>query len=170
MSETRDRIRGVLLGLAAGDRNGGPIRMAVRLAESLSDRRQFDPEDILSRYLAWWRDGAFDTGPTTAAVLSLVDAGMDGIEAVKRVHNESGGMTAGCNPAHRCTPLAMAHFLPDDELAGCTLRESRLTHQHPLAGDVAAAVVVLCRALIRSKPWDEALLLARVGRLRQTIE
>ena len=62
MSETRDRIRGVLLGLAAGDRNGGPIRMAVRLAESLSERRRFDPEDILSRYLAWWRDGAFDTG------------------------------------------------------------------------------------------------------------
>ena len=124
MSETRDRIRGVLLGLAAGDRNGGPIRMAVRLAESLSDRRQFDPEDILSRYLAWWRDGAFDTGPTTAAVLSLVDGGMDGIEAVKRVHNESGGMTAGCNPAHRCAPLAMASFLPGGELAGCALRGS----------------------------------------------
>jgi ADP-ribosyl-[dinitrogen reductase] hydrolase len=169
MSETRDRIRGVLLGLAAGDRNGGPIRMAVRLAESLSDRRQFDPEDILSRYLAWWRDGAFDTGPTTAAVLSLVDGGMDGIEAVKRVHNESGGMTAGCNPAHRCAPLAMASFLPDDELAGCALREARLTHQHPLAGDVAAAVVVVCRALINGKPWGDALALARTGRLRQTI-
>src|SRR5262245_11108043 len=32
---TADRCRGVLLGLAAGDRNGGPICMAVRLAESL---------------------------------------------------------------------------------------------------------------------------------------
>ena len=95
---------GCAAGTGGGDRNGGPIRMAVRLAESLSDRRQFDPEDILSRYVAWWRDGAFDTGPTTAAVLSLVDGGMDGIEAVKRVHNESGGMTAGCNPAHRCAP------------------------------------------------------------------
>jgi len=133
MSETRDRIRGVLLGLAAGDRIGGPIRMAVRLSESLVDRRQFDPGDILSRYLAWWRDGAFDSGPTTAAVLSLVDGGMDCIEAVKRVHNESGGMTAGCNPAHRCAPLAMASFLPDGELAGCAIREARLTHQHPLA-------------------------------------
>ena len=118
MSETRDRIRGVLLGLAAGDRNGGPIRMAVRLAESLSDRRQFDPEDILSRYLAWWRDGAFDTGPTTAAVLSLVDGGMDGIEAVKRVHNESVGMTAGCNPAHRCVPWPWRPSCPMASLPG----------------------------------------------------
>ena len=68
MTDARDRIRGALLGLAAGDRNGGPIRMAVRLAESLSDRRRFDPEDVLARYLAWWRDGAFDTGPTAATV------------------------------------------------------------------------------------------------------
>ncbi len=71
MSEIRDRIRGVLLRLAAGDRNGGPIRMAVRRAQSLADRRQFDPENILARYMAWWRDGAFDTGPTTAAAAFL---------------------------------------------------------------------------------------------------
>jgi ADP-ribosylglycohydrolase len=170
MNEIRNRVRGVLLGLAAGDRNDGPIRMAVRLAESLSERWRFDPEDILARYLAWWRDGAFDTGPTTAAVLSLIDGGITAAEAVERAHDEAGGMTAGCNPAHRCVPLAMAHFLPDDELGGCALREARLTHQHPLAGEVAAAVVVVCRALIRGKSWNEALDLARVGRLRQTIE
>jgi ADP-ribosylglycohydrolase len=144
--------------------------MAVRLAESLAERRRFDPEAILARYLKWWRDGAFDTGPTTAAVRSLIDGGMDAHEAVERVHDQAGGMTAGCNPAHRCAPLAMARSLSDDELAGCALREARLTHQHPLAGDVAAAVVVVCRALIRGKPWNEALVLARVGRLRQTIE
>ena len=31
VGEIRDRVRGVLVGLAAGDRNGAPIRMAVRL-------------------------------------------------------------------------------------------------------------------------------------------
>jgi ADP-ribosylglycohydrolase len=170
MGEIKVRIRGVLLGLAAGDRNGGPVRMAVRLAESLAERRRFDPEDILARYLAWWRDGAFDTGPTTAAVLSLIDGGMDAAEAVERVHDQSAGLTAGCNPAHRCAPLAMAQFLPDDGLAGCALREARLTHQHPLAGDVAAAVAALCRALIRGEPWDDALAVARTGRLPQTIQ
>jgi ADP-ribosylglycohydrolase len=64
----------------------------------------------------------------------------------------------------------MAPFLPDDELAGCALREARLTHQHPLAGDVAAAVAVLCRALIRGEPWSHALATARVGRLQPTIQ
>src|SRR6516162_618561 len=98
IGEIRDRVRGILLGLAAGDRNGGPIRMAVRLAESLAERRRFDPEAILARYLKWWRDGAFDTGPTTAAVLSLIGGGMDAAEAVERVHHQVGGLTAGCNP------------------------------------------------------------------------
>jgi ADP-ribosylglycohydrolase len=57
MSDTttaEDRCRGFLIGLAAGDRFGGPIRMAVRLAESLLDRDGFHPADILNRYLAWW--------------------------------------------------------------------------------------------------------------------
>jgi ADP-ribosylglycohydrolase len=64
----------------------------------------------------------------------------------------------------------MATFLADDELAGCALREARLTHQHPLAGDVAAAVAVLCRVLIRGEPWSDALATAKIGRLQPTIE
>ena len=170
MSETRDRIRGVLLGLAAGDRNGGPIRMAVRLAESLSDRRQFDPEDILSRYLAWWRDGAFDTGQRRRQCSALVDGGMDAHRSRKACPQPIGWHDSGMQPG---TPLCApgdGAFLPDGELAGCALREARLTHQHPLAGDVAAAVVVVCRALINGKTWGDALALARMGRLRQTIE
>lgn len=42
---------GVLVRLAAGDRNGGPIRMAVRLAESLASLKRFERADILVRYL-----------------------------------------------------------------------------------------------------------------------
>src|SRR4051812_11447830 len=111
IEEIRNRVRGTLLGLAAGDRNGGPIRMAVRLAEGLVERRRFDPDDSMARYLAWWRDGAFDTGPVAASVLSLVASGVPVGSAVERVHEESGGMTAGCNPAHRCPPLALTAFL-----------------------------------------------------------
>ena len=57
MSDTttaEDRCRGVLVGLAAGDQIGGPIRMALRLAESLLGCGGFDPADILNRYLLLW--------------------------------------------------------------------------------------------------------------------
>src|SRR5262245_15543156 len=88
-----DRCLGVLVGLAAGDRIGGPIRMAVRLTESLLDCGGFDPADILRRYLAWWREGAFDTGPVSDRALELVAAGMPVPEATAQVHRESGGKT-----------------------------------------------------------------------------
>jgi ADP-ribosylglycohydrolase len=167
---TADRCRGVLLGLAAGDRNGGPIRMAVRLAESLLECGGFDPADILERYLHWWREGAFDTGPVSGRALELVAAGIPAQEATAQVHLEFSGKTAGCNPAHRSPPLAMLASLADDDLPGCAVTEARLTHHDPLAGDVAAAVTALCRCLIRGAAWESAVRRSAEGRQGQTRE
>jgi ADP-ribosylglycohydrolase len=150
-----DRCRGVLLGLAAGDRNGGPIRMAVRLAESLLDCGGFEPMDILERYLNWWREGAFDTGPVSGRALELMAAGVPVAEATAQVHREF-GKTAGCNPTHRSSPLSMLASIADHDLAAYAMAEARLTHHDPLAGQVAAAVNGLCRALIRGAAWDGA--------------
>src|SRR5262249_5800330 len=69
----------------------------------------------------------------------------------------SGGMTAGCNPAHRSPPLAMCAAIADDELARCAMAEARLTHYDPLAGEIAVAANRLCRALVRGDGWDIAL-------------
>jgi ADP-ribosylglycohydrolase len=155
-SSSADRCRGVLIGLAAGDRNGGPTRMAVRLAESLLDCGGFDLADVVNRYLRWWREAAFDTGPVSARALALVAAGMSAAEAVAQVHRESGGRTAGCNPAHRSPPLSMLVSIADDELGRCAEAEARLTHHDPLAGEVAALVNQLCRSLIRGTAWPDA--------------
>jgi ADP-ribosylglycohydrolase len=152
-----DRCRGVLLGLAAGDKNGGPIRMAMHVAESLRDWGRFDPADILRRYLNWWKAGAFDTGPVSDRALELITTGMPVPEATAQVHHEFGGKTAGCNPAHRSAPLSMLAAIADEDLAASTMAEAQLTHHDPLAGEVAAAVNRLCRMLIRGVPWDDAL-------------
>jgi ADP-ribosyl-[dinitrogen reductase] hydrolase len=157
LTNAEDRCRGVLVGLAAGDCIGGPLRMAVRLAESLFDCGNFNPSDILRRYLAWWREGAFDTGPVSDRALELVASGISVQEATAQVHRDAGGMTAGCNPAHRSPPLAMCAAVADDDLAGCVIAEARLTHFDPLAGQVAAAATGLCRALVRGDGWDVAL-------------
>jgi ADP-ribosylglycohydrolase len=154
--DVQNRCRGVLLGLAAGDRNGGPIRMAVRLAESLLELGRFDPADAVGRYLRWWGEGAFDTGPVSGRALELMAAGMSSSAASAQVHRESGGKTAGCNSAHRSSPLAMLASLADNDLPDCAITEARLTHLDPLAGDVATAVSVLCRSLIRGVAWESA--------------
>ncbi|MBS0261182.1 MAG: ADP-ribosylglycohydrolase family protein [Planctomycetes bacterium] len=157
MNLPSDRCRGVLLGLAAGDRNGGPLCMAVRLAESLHACGRFDSADVLSRYLAWWYEGAFDTGPVSGRVLELLAQGIEPAAAVEQVHRESDGQTAGCNPSHRSAPLAMLAQISDDDLGACARDEAQLTHYDPLAGDIAATVSLICRGLIRGQSWSRAI-------------
>lgn len=168
MHDVEARAVGVLLGLAAGDRIGGPLRMALRVAESLRDRGGLDVSDIGMRYLDWWRESAFDTGPTVAQVLSLVASGASFEQASIRVDEKAGGMTAGCNPAHRSAPLAMCASIEDSGIGRAAVTEARLTHRHRLAGDVAAAVACLCRALIRGAPWSVSIGLAAEGRSSET--
>jgi ADP-ribosylglycohydrolase len=170
MSSTsvQDRCRGVLLGLAAGDRNGGPIRMAVRLAESLLELGRFDPTDIVGRYLRWWREGAFDTGPVSERALELIASGMSAREASTQVHGECAGKTAGCNPAHRSSPLAMLAKLAEDDVPACAMTEAGHTHHDPLAGDVAAAVSTMCRFLIRGIAWERAVRQSAEERMAET--
>ena len=86
ITTAEDRCRGVLVGLAAADRIGGPIRMAVRMADSLVACGGFNASDILERYLCWWRDGAFDTGPVSGRALELISNGMPAHEVTEQVH------------------------------------------------------------------------------------
>lgn len=163
-------FRGVMVmsGLEAGDHNGGPLAMARLLASSLESQQGFDPEDILRRYLDWWRDDGFDTGQVAERVCDLVLAGMPNAAAAAQVHRERSGLTAGCNPAHRIAPLAGCPDVPDSQLAAAAKAEAALTHFDPLAGDVSAAVAVLIRLLISGVPWRRALAEAAADRMSKT--
>jgi ADP-ribosyl-[dinitrogen reductase] hydrolase len=138
--------------------------MALRLAESLAACQCFDAKDVLARYVEWWREDGVDSGPTAGGVLERVSQGMPVDRAVKEVDELAAGQTAGCNPAHRCAPLAMASFIADEDLVSVAIAEASLTHRHNLAGDTAAAVAVLCRSLIRGEKWEQALQRAAQGR------
>lgn len=166
---TQGRVEGILLGLAAGDRNGGPTRMALLLAESLVELGWFDRADVFRCYFDWWHREGFDTGPIVTEVFNRIGAGATPRQAPALVHSANGGLTAGCNPAHRSVPLAMAACLPDADLAAAARKEAAITHWDALAGDVAAAVVVLCRALARGSQLDDAIMIASRRRKPQTV-
>lgn len=70
-----DLVGGGPFGLQAGQWTDDTA-MALCLAESLVERRDFDPLDQLERYVRWWRHGhlsstgtCFDIGVQTAAAL-----------------------------------------------------------------------------------------------------
>jgi ADP-ribosylglycohydrolase len=100
----------------------------------------------------------------SARAFELISLGVEPADAVAQVHRELKGLTAGCNPAHRAAPPAMCLFIADDDLPATAIQEAKLTHEHALAGDISAAVGMLCRALIRGAAWSEALEVAAVAR------
>ena len=75
----------ILKGIKEGDQIGGPFELAKILSESLGSNNSFKEDDLRSRYLSWWKNDAFDTGPTYASVFNKIDKGMDPKLAVKRV-------------------------------------------------------------------------------------
>src|SRR4051794_40088253 len=62
------------------------------------------------------KEGAFDTDPVSDRALELLAAGVPVQQATLQVHREFGGMTAGCTPAHRSSPLAMLGAIADEEM------------------------------------------------------
>ena len=148
---------GLLLGLVAGDRIGGPGQMALCLAESLQEKLCFDQHDIGLHYLQWWKHDGYDSGPTAAAVFRLVSAGEKYADAAEIVHNKSGGMTAGCNPLHRNTVLAMSQQIKTEYLSAVAKEETRLTHFHNIAGEASSSACLLSRYLLEGDSWNVAL-------------
>jgi ADP-ribosylglycohydrolase len=160
----------VLTGLADGDRHGGPTAMANVLTQSLTECGGLDIEDLTGRYLEWWRSDGFDTGPVFNDVMALLNQGVSQDKAVRIVDKKHNGLTAGCNPAHRITPLSLISSITIEQLPCLAMQEAQITHHHPLAGDVSAAVVVLCRALLDGMTYEKAKAFAAKDRLSETRE
>jgi ADP-ribosyl-[dinitrogen reductase] hydrolase len=133
-------------GLMCGDLNGGPTRMAKILSDSLENRKGFDPDHVRLAYLNWWREDAFDTGPTFAITMGELDRDTDPEVAVRIAHEKLGGNSGGCGPVHRAAaPLALCRHIPTSQLAEAAIREAKLTHFDAVAGDVSAAIALLTR-------------------------
>eukprot|EP00615_Pteridomonas_danica_P011376 CAMPEP_0114359880 /NCGR_PEP_ID=MMETSP0101-20121206/23363_1 /TAXON_ID=38822 ORGANISM="Pteridomonas danica, Strain PT" /NCGR_SAMPLE_ID=MMETSP0101 /ASSEMBLY_ACC=CAM_ASM_000211 /LENGTH=156 /DNA_ID=CAMNT_0001503673 /DNA_START=56 /DNA_END=523 /DNA_ORIENTATION=+ len=142
----RDRGTGILVGLAAGDRNGGPIQMALVLAETLEKSTPvYNPVDVFQGYSDWHANGtgidAWDTGPIAQKLLhqfkvqssSKTKSYAEHLEILENrslvLDQQLKGLTAGVNAVHRVAPLVLAPFLSDEEeLIDAARQESRLTH------------------------------------------
>lgn len=162
-SEFQKNYDTLFKGLARGDQYGGPLIMAQILYDSLVANRGLDQDDVAARYLAWWRADAFDTGPVFDAVFRKIDEGIPLAKAALHVHDLTNGATAGCNPAHRIAPIALFDFISVHDIGNLARIEARITHWHPVAGDMAAIMAYLCRFLVEGYSWDDAKLMTQAA-------
>ena len=72
----------ILNGINEGDQIGGPFDLASVLIDSIKKNNNFNKLDTSKMYLQWWKNGAFDTGPTYASVFTKIENGMEYDDAV----------------------------------------------------------------------------------------
>jgi ADP-ribosylglycohydrolase len=163
-TDLHDRIRGALLGLAAGDSAGAVAAdaqhapgqwtqhaaLALCVAESLLERGRFDPRDQIERFLRWQRDGHL-------AACGIPDAVTADVAKALAVYGWRGQPMAGSHdPRDRSTAalprvVAAAIYSVEDPSAAVHLAGecARTTHQSPVVIDACRYLGALLVGALR---------------------
>ncbi len=195
MSGLRDRFRGCLLGLAAGDALGAPAdflsaeqvierygvitemlgggchelepgettdatEMTLCLADSLAEIGDYDPEDVMERYRAWFAGTPRDVSLTVRTVMLSYRAGTPWDLASRRAFEILGQPVAGNGSLMRCAPVALRYAHDDERRCTVSQAESTLTHFDRLAGWACVAFNDLLVAAMNDRLREEVPLLA----------
>jgi ADP-ribosyl-[dinitrogen reductase] hydrolase len=132
--------------------------MALCLAESLIERRGFDPIDQLTRYCRWYREGHLSS---TGRCFDIGNATRTALQQFERTGEPFPGSidpkTAGNGSLMRLAPIALT-FASDPktaiEMAG---RSSRTTHGAKEAVDACRYFAGLLLGVLQGRPKDELL-------------
>jgi ADP-ribosyl-[dinitrogen reductase] hydrolase len=126
--------------------------MALCLADSLIEKKGFDPVDQLERYLKWYREGylsvndeCFDIGNTTLEALHRFEE--TGEPYCGPEHERS----AGNGSIMRLAPIPLFYYSQPEKALNYAGLSSRTTHQHPLTIDACKFMAgIIMGALIGS--------------------
>ncbi len=110
--------------------------MALCLAESLAQRRGFDPVDQLTRYLRWYREGywsstgrCFDIGNATRAALERFE------RTGEPYPGDAAPQAAGNGPLMKLAPVVLAFADRPEDAVHFAGESARTTHGAPEARD-----------------------------------
>ncbi|MDA0159452.1 ADP-ribosylglycohydrolase family protein [Solirubrobacter ginsenosidimutans] len=123
--------------------------MALCLAESLVQRRTFDPVDQLQRYVRWYRDGhwsstgrCFDIGNATRAALERFE------QTGEPYPGDAAPDAAGNGPLMKLAPIVLAYASKPAEAIRHAGGSARTTHGAREAADACRAFATLLLAAL----------------------
>lgn len=138
--------------------------LALCIARSLVEHREFHPEDIAERFIAWYDSGPFDVGMMTADAIGDLKQGHSWREAGQRVwESRSEGQNAGNGSVMRCAPYAIAFHDEPDVLARGSRLSSAITHADPRCTYGCAILNLTLAGILVEQEKPLANALARVG-------
>jgi ADP-ribosylglycohydrolase len=165
--DLRNRVRGMLLGLAAGDAqdhaaHGLPAgawsdktAMALCLADSLVSRGGADAADQVARYRDWQRSGLWSS---TGACIGISAATSRALAAAQWSGNPYAGSHdpahADAEPLARVGPVVAWFGARPQEAIEAAVNSARVTHQAPLTLDAMRFFAALLAGALagRDKP------------------
>ena len=131
----RDMVGGGPFALPAGAWTDD-TSMALCLAESLVERRVFDPVDQLERYVRWYREGhwsstghCFDIGNATRAALERFE------RTGEPYPGDAAPDAAGNGPLMKLAPVVLAYASRPEDAVRFAGESARTTHGAPEAVD-----------------------------------
>jgi ADP-ribosyl-[dinitrogen reductase] hydrolase len=138
-----DMVGGGPFGLPAGAWTDD-TSMALCLAESLVERRTFDPVDQLRRYVRWYRDGhwsstgrCFDIGNATRAALHRFE------QTGEPFPGDAAPDAAGNGPLMKLAPVVLAYAARPDVAIRFAGESARTTHGAAVAIEASRAFAAL---------------------------
>lgn len=177
------RAVGAFIGLAIGDALGAPLEgfppppftvtemegggmhhtlpgqytddtlQASALAKTLVRCGGLDPGDFSRRLISVYRARPEFFGPTSRAVLDLVEGGVRPEDAARMVHDARGGSRSN-GSVMRGIPVGI--FYPPDVVREASLAASRVTHFDAAAGEASAFVNRMVSGMCRGEEASAA--------------
>jgi ADP-ribosylglycohydrolase len=110
--------------------------MALCLAESLLERRGFDPVDQLERYVRWYRDGHWSSTGRCFDIGGATRAALERFARTREPYPGDAAPTAGGNgPLMKLAPIPLAFAGDPAEAIRFAALSARTTHGAPEAAD-----------------------------------
>ena len=125
--------------------------MMLCLAESLADSGDFEPEDIMQRYSAWFAASPRDVSLTVRTAMLSYRAGTHWDVASRRAFEILGSPSAANGSIMRTAPIGLRFLNDAEQRRDCSQRESMLTHFDRLAGAACAALNDVLAAAVRGE-------------------
>ncbi|MDK2894348.1 MAG: ADP-ribosyl-[dinitrogen reductase] hydrolase [Moorella sp. (in: firmicutes)] len=132
--------------------------MALCLAESLVERRGFDPIDQMERYLRWYREGYMSSTGWCFDIGTTVRNALERFERTREPYcGSTDPFTAGNGSLMRLAPLPLFYARKPREAVAKAGESSRTTHGAVEAVDACRYLAALIVGAINGIPKEELL-------------
>jgi len=127
--------------------------MALCIAQSIAEKKDFDPADIAQRFIHWFDTNPLGVGGTTRRAIKRLKEGYAWHEAAQIDYCKN---SLGNGSVMRCAPIAMYDALHSNELVLHSKDQGIITHPNPECVGSTIFLNTILASLLQGNKKDEA--------------